>query len=71
MRHASDEAGMDTPSGVPADAVDRSCPACGEPPADVHLRGSEVVYVPCGHTLAAMAALEVPPEALEGGDAGP
>lgn len=62
---------MDTPSRTPADAVDGACPTCGEPPADVHLRGSEVVFVPCGHTLAAMAALEVPPEALEGRDSGP
>lgn len=62
---------MDTPSGITADAVDGTCPTCGEPPANVHLRGAEVVFVPCGHTIAAMAALNVPPEALEGGDTGP
>lgn len=45
------------------------CPQCGDTPRDAHARGTEIVLVPCGHAVTAMAGLEVPPEELEDSDA--
>lgn len=47
------------------DAIDDQCPQCGEAVSDAHARGKEIVVVPCGHTVTAMAGLDVPPEVLE------
>lgn len=52
-------------SGRPDNPLDRlggECPRCGEEATDAHARGSEIVLVPCGHAIDAMAMLEVPPE---------
>ena len=48
----------------PLDGVER-CPQCGEPVREAHARGSEIVLAPCGHSIAAMSSLDVPPEARE------
>lgn len=44
------------------DALDGACPKCGEEPTDAHVRGTEIVLVPCGHVVSGPSSLEVPPE---------
>jgi len=44
------------------DTVGGECPRCGEGVTEAHARGSEIVLVPCGHSIGALSSLEVPPD---------
>ena len=47
------------------DRLGGECPQCGESIEAAHARAGQVVLVPCGHSIDAMSALSVPPEALD------
>lgn len=45
--------------------VGAPCPHCDTEVASAEVRGTEIVLIPCGHTIPALSSLDVPPAVLE------